>query len=191
MLSDLENMDIMLGSNHFEREVSEFENSASRHESPTYDALLDHNTNWHSYSGANEIRRFAGNCQNSGKIDFSSEMNRLSGELNQKITQEIKCLMDTVSFQIQRTICEAIKEQVLKEQPQIQASLRSGSVQKLQTGWKIPAARSEYRSEGTSNRKVRSSSRDEFRRNPIQIEDEEDTHYSNHFTSILHLFTKV
>ena len=39
MLSDLENMDMLLGSNHFVREVSEFGNSARRPESHSYDAL--------------------------------------------------------------------------------------------------------------------------------------------------------
>ena len=43
MLSDLENMDILLGSNLFEREDSEFGNSARRPESPSYDSLVDHN----------------------------------------------------------------------------------------------------------------------------------------------------
>ena len=50
MLSDFENMDIMLGSNHFEREESEFGNTTRRPESPSYDAIVDHNTNSHSNS---------------------------------------------------------------------------------------------------------------------------------------------
>ena len=53
MLSDLENMDIPLGSNHFQRDDSEFGNSARRPESPGYDTLVDHNTNSHSNSGEN------------------------------------------------------------------------------------------------------------------------------------------
>ena len=35
MLSDIENMDIMPGSNHFEREESEFSNSVRRPGSPS------------------------------------------------------------------------------------------------------------------------------------------------------------
>ena len=38
MLSDEENMDVMLGSNHYEREGSEFGNSIRRPESPSSDA---------------------------------------------------------------------------------------------------------------------------------------------------------
>ena len=84
MLPDVENLDIMQGSNHSEREDSEFGNSASRPEIPSYVALVDHNTNSHSNSGENEIRRFLGNGQNSGEIDSSNEINRLSRE-NQRI----------------------------------------------------------------------------------------------------------
>ena len=68
----------MLGSNHFAKEDSEFGNSARRTESPSYDAAVDHNTNSHSNSGENEIRRFARNGRNSGEVDSSSEINRLS-----------------------------------------------------------------------------------------------------------------
>ena len=100
MQPDLENTDIMLGSNHFEREDSEFGNPAIRPESPSYYALVDDITNSHSNSGENEIRRFAGNGQSSGNICSSSEMNRSSGELNQSITQEMNGIMNCVSLQI-------------------------------------------------------------------------------------------
>ena len=68
MLSDIENMDKVLGSNHFEREDSEFVNLARRSENPSYDALVDHNTNSHSNARENEIRRFARNLHDSGKM---------------------------------------------------------------------------------------------------------------------------
>ena len=87
-LSDLENMDIMLGSNHLERKDSKFGSFTRRPESPTYDALVDHNTNSHSKSGENEIRRFSENSHNPREIDFSSETNRLSEDINQRVTQE-------------------------------------------------------------------------------------------------------
>ena len=97
----------------------------------------------------------------SGEIDSSSKINRLSGELNQRITQE----MNSVSLQIlglySRAISEAINEQVLP-----------------QKGWNVSTERPEYISEGNLNRKIRSSSRDEFPRNPVFVNDEEDTHYT-------------
>ena len=124
MLSDLENMDIMLCSNHFQREDSEFGDSARRPESPSYNALVDHNTISHPNSAQNDIKRFAGNGHNSRNMDPISEINRLSGEPNQKITQEMNDLMRSVCSQDQWAISEAIYEQVV---PQTQASFGSGS----------------------------------------------------------------
>ena len=55
MQSDLENIDIMLVSHLLEKQYSEFGNSVRRLESPSYDALVDHNSNSHSNSEENEI----------------------------------------------------------------------------------------------------------------------------------------
>ena len=118
-------MDMMLGSNHFEKEESELSN-CSRSESSSYNALTNHDSNCHSYSRENEIRGFVGNCQNSREADSNSESNRLSGALNQRITQEMNDLLSSLSSQIQRSISEAINEQV---SPEIQATLRSGQGQ--------------------------------------------------------------
>ena len=142
--------------------------------------MVDHNTNSHSNFAENEIRRFAGNGQNSEEIDSGSDINRLSGELNPRITQEMNGLMNSVSLQIQRAISEVINEQVL---PQIQVSLRSGSGQMPQKGWNVLTERLEYSSEGTFNRKVRSSSRDEILR---ILTHEEDPHYSYIFRVIIY-----
>ena len=56
MLSYIKNMDIMLVSNHFEREESELSNSVRRPESPKYNALVDNESNSNSNSRENEIR---------------------------------------------------------------------------------------------------------------------------------------
>ena len=50
MLSDIENPDIWLGSNRLEREEREFSNSVRRPESPSYNALVNHDVNSHSNS---------------------------------------------------------------------------------------------------------------------------------------------
>ena len=173
-LSDMENMDKMLDSNHFEREESEFNNPVRRPESTSFNASTNYDSNSHSTSRENEIRDFAGNGQNSREADSNSEINRLSGDLNQRITQEMNDLMCSVSSQIQRVISEAINEQLL---PQIQAPLRTRQGRKPRKGWNVAAERREYKSEETFNRKFRSSSRDEFPRNLIRDDDEEDTHY--------------
>ena len=121
MLSDFENVDTLLCSNRREREQSEFSNSVRRPEIPSYNALVNHDVNSHCISREDEVSGFAGNGQNSREAYSSSEINRLSGELNQRIAQEMNDLMCSVSSQIQRAINDAISEQVL---PQIQATLR-------------------------------------------------------------------
>ena len=60
------------------REDSKFGDSARRPERPSYDALVDHNTNSHSNSGEIELKRVAGKNHNSEEIDSSSEIKRLS-----------------------------------------------------------------------------------------------------------------
>ena len=163
MLTDIENMDIMLGSNHFEREESELSISVRRPQSPSYNAVTNHDLN----SIENDIRGFAGNGQNSRDADSSGEIIRRSGELKQRITQEINDLMSCVSTQIQRAIIEAINEQVL---PQIQATLRF----RPRKGWIFLAEGPEYRPEDAFNCRFRSSSRDEFPRNLNRDASEED-----------------
>ena len=113
----------------------------------------------HSKSREDEIWGYAGSGHNSRKVDWSSKINRLSGELNQRITQEINDLMGSLSMQIQRAVSVAVNEQVL---PQIEATLRSGQGQVLDRRWEVPGRRPECRSEGALNRKSRSSSRDEI-----------------------------
>ena len=93
--------------------------------------------------------------------DFSSEFNRLSGELIQKITQEMGDLMSSVTSQIQRCIHDAINEQIL---PQIQATLRIEQGQIPERRWEVPSRRPGYRSEKALDRRFRSSSRDELPR---------------------------
>ena len=114
MLSDSENLDIMLSSNRLEREESEFRED--------------------------EIRCYAGNGRNSRDVDSCSEINKLSGELNQRITQEMNDLMSSVSSEIQRAISEAINEQVL---PQIQPTSRSRQGQLPDRRWEVPGRRPE------------------------------------------------
>ena len=50
MISDEENMDVMIGSSNYEREDCEFGNSIRRPESLSYDPRIDHNSNAHSNS---------------------------------------------------------------------------------------------------------------------------------------------
>ena len=113
----------------------------------------------HSIPGEIEIRNLASYGRNSGGTESSGEFNRLSVELNQRITQEMDELMSSAGIQIQRAISEAINEQVL---PQFQASLKANSGQMTQKGQSVPPERPERRSEETYSQKVRSRSRSEL-----------------------------
>ena len=115
MLSDMKNLDIMLGGNHLERDDGEISNYGRRPESPTFDTLLNQESNSHPNSHEVEIKTCAQNGQSSREIDPGSKLNRLSGELNQRITREMSDFMCTVSSQIQRAINEAISDQILPQ----------------------------------------------------------------------------
>ena len=124
MLSDIENLDIRLGVNNFlEREESESRNFGRKPDSPCYDTSVNQNTKSHSKSREAQIRTCALNGRNFRETESNSEFNKLSGELNQRITRAMGDFMSTVSTQIQRDINEAISDQVLSD---IQATLRHG-----------------------------------------------------------------
>ena len=74
----------MLGGNNAEREESDFCNSVRKPESPSCNTLVNHDVNSHSNSREDEINKgYAGYGHNSGEIHSSSEIKRLSAELNQ------------------------------------------------------------------------------------------------------------
>ena len=99
-----------------------------------------------------------GNDANPGQNSTSAvisnaEINKLSSELNSRLSIEMDEMMNTVNTQIQRTISDAISNQIL---PQIQSALRAGSGHVTQNRWNVPAERPEidpedYRSEKTRN----------------------------------------
>ena len=84
MLSDIENLDVMLSGNYLERDESEISNYGRRPESPSYVSSLNQDSNFHPNSNEAKSRAFAQNDQSSKEIDSGSEFNRLSGKINQK-----------------------------------------------------------------------------------------------------------
>ena len=138
MLSDIENLDIMLGGNHLEGEKSEKSNFGRRPESPSYDTLMNHNGNSHPNSHEIGIRIYTQNGHNSGRTDSGIELNRLSGELIQRITREMSNIMSSVSSQIQRAMNEDINDQIL---PQIRAYLGAGQGQMPERRCEAPVRR--------------------------------------------------
>ena len=96
--------------------------------------------------------------QNSVTANSSAEINRLSSELNSRISREMDEMMNSVSVQIQRAINDAISTQVL---PQIQNAIMAGSGRGTRKGWDAPSERPDLNSEVQRNLSVKSNSRNE------------------------------
>ena len=126
MLSDIENLDIMLGENHFntrDREGSLDSNLPRRSRS----FVSNESENEDGNIGENQRKinsRTNTECdRNSVTVNSSAGINRLSSELNSRISREMDEMMNSVGFQIQRAISDAISTQVL---PQIQNVFMAG-----------------------------------------------------------------
>ena len=159
MLSDVENIDIMLGENHFnarERESSLNSNLPRRSRSFASNESENENGN----VGRNQRTDHSGTNteydQNSVTANSSAEINRLSSELNSRISREWE--MNSVSVQIQRAISDAISTQVL---PQIQNVMMARSGHGTRKGWDIPSERPELNSEVQRNLNVKNNLRNE------------------------------
>ena len=158
MLSDLENLDIMLGENHFnrnERDGSVSSNFGRRPGSTSADELGNSGENRHSVTRDIDPGNNADYGRNSIGGNSSAEINKLSSELNSRLSRELDDMMCSVNSQIQRAISDAISNQVL---PQIQSALSAGSGHMTQNRWDIPSERPEINSEGVQNTNPRDSS---------------------------------
>ena len=161
MLSDIENLDIMLGENHFsarERDGSLNSNLPRRSRSSVSNE---------SENGERDIGRSPRNInsrenaecdRNSIAGNSSAEINRLSSELNSRISREMDEMMNSVNVQIQRAISEAISTQVL---PQIQNVIMAGSGHGARKGWDVSAERPESTSEVQRNLNAKNNLRNE------------------------------
>ena len=167
MLSDIENLDIMLGENHFstrEREGSLNSNlprrsrSFASNESENEDGNMGRNQR-------NFISRTNTDCdRNSVTGNSSAEINRLSSELNSRTSREMDEMMNSVSVQIQRVINDAISTQVL---PELQNVIMAGSGHGTRKGWAVQPERPELNSEVQRNLNVRPNSRNEQDENQL------------------------
>ena len=161
MLSDIENLDIMLGENHFgaqEREGSLNSNLPRRSRS-----FASNESDIEDGNGGRSRRnidsRMNAECdRNSITGDSSAEINRLSSELNSRISREMDEMMNSVSVQIQRAINDAISTQVL---PQIQNVIMARSGHRTRKGWDVPSERLELNSEVQRDLNAKSSLRNE------------------------------
>ena len=156
ILSDIENLDIMLGENLFngtEKDDSLNGTSIRRQESITSNNLEDE-MNLHSDHRNLEGGINAGYGQNSASIDSQAEINKLSSELNSRISRKMDEMMYSVSSQIRRAISDAFNNQVL---PQIQNVIMAGSGQETRRGWERSDERPESYSEVQHNARAKTT----------------------------------
>ena len=161
MLSDIENLDNMLGGNHFnetEREGILDSTSMRRHESVVSNKLENEGGSSFSNHKNSNVRTNADYGPNSTDMDSLAEIKKLSSELNSRISREMDEVMNSVSSQIQRAIHEAINNQVL---PQIQNVIMAGSGRVTRKGWDVPAERPEINPEIQRNLNARNNVRNE------------------------------
>ena len=161
MLSDIENLDIMLGERHSEREESVDSNSARRPESANSNAFENNGENLYLSHREMGLGNDDNPGQNSTSAISNAELNRLSSELNSRISREMDEMMNSVNTQIQRAISDAISNQVL---PQIQNVLRAGSGHLTENRWNVPAERPEVNPEDYRSKKTKSNFRSELTR---------------------------
>ena len=157
ILSDIENLDIMLGENHFNdmrRDESLDGTSIRRQESVTSNNLENEEMNLHSDHRNPETGTSASYDRITASIDSQAEINKLSCELNSRISREMDEMMNSVSSQIQRAISDAINNQVL---PQIQNVIMASSGQETRRGWERSDERPESYSEVQYNAKTRTT----------------------------------
>ena len=161
VLSDIENLDIMLGGDHFnraERERSLDSTSARRRESITSNNLENEGGSLYSDHRNDDLRTSADYGRNSADASSQAEINKLSCELNSRISREMDEMMNKVSSQIQRAINEAINNQVL---PQIQNVVMAGSGRETRRGWEAPTERPEISTGVCRNKNAKAHLRSE------------------------------
>ena len=143
-----------------EREIDESLNSnlTRRPESAVSNDFGDDEENTHANPRVFTSGISADFDRNSATASFSAEINRLSSELNSRISREMDEMMNSVSVQILRTINGAISNQVL---PQIQNAIKDGSGQMTKNGWDVPSERPEVNSEDLRREKVGNDLRSE------------------------------
>ena len=161
MLSDIENIDIMLGENHF---------NAREREGSLKSILPRRSRSFVSNGSENEDGKIGRNQRSTNSKtntecdrisvteNSSAEINRLSSELNSRTSREMDEVMNSVSVQIQRAISDAISSQVL---PQIQKVIMAGSGHGTRKGWDVPSERPELNSEVQRNLNAKNNLRNE------------------------------
>ena len=117
MLSDIGNLDIMLGENHFnrnERDESLNSNCARRPESTIEDEFENNDENRQLDPRDVDASTNANYSQNSSEGNSSAEINKLTSELNSRLSRQLDEMMSSVNTPIQREISDAISSQIFR-----------------------------------------------------------------------------
>ena len=169
MLTDIENLDIILGEKHFnsrEREGSLNSNLPRRPRSFASNEVENEDGNIGETQRNINSRTNTEYDRNSVTGNSSAEINRLSSELNSRISREMDEMMNSVSDQIQRAISDAISIQVL---PQIKNVIKAGSGHGTRKGWEVLSERPELNSEVQRNLNVKNNLRNEQNENQLNM----------------------
>ena len=102
MLSDIENLDIMLGERHSDREENVNSNSVRRPESANSNMFENNEENLYLNHKEMGVGDDADPGQNSTSANSNAEINKLSSELNSRLPREMDEMMNSVNIQIQR-----------------------------------------------------------------------------------------
>ena len=148
----------MLCERRSEREERVINNSARRPESANSNMFENNAESLY----LNHREMGLGNDADPGQISTSAnsnaEINKLSSELNSRLSREKDEMMNSGNTQIQRAISVAITNQIL---PQIQNALKSGYGHVTQNIWNVPVERPEIIPEDYHSEKIRDNSRSE------------------------------
>ena len=161
IISDFEKFDIMLDENHFnetERDESVDNAFVRRHDCVMSNNIGNEGGSSYSNHMDSNVRTSAVNSQSSADVSSQAEINKLSCELNSRISREMDEMMNSVSVQIQRAINDAISNQVL---PQFQNVVLAGSGRVTRKGWDVSAERPVINPEVQRNLNARNNLRNE------------------------------
>ena len=164
MFSDVENLDIKLGENHFnprEKDESSNSNFARRPESIVSNDFQNEGENTQLDPGTANLGPNTNYDQHSATANNSAEINRLSSKLNSRISREMDEIKNSVNVRIQRAMSDATSNQVL---PQIQIVIMVGSGHSTKRRWSVPAEKPEFNPEDYRSEKTKSNFRRELTR---------------------------
>ena len=133
-------------------------NHARRPESVNSNLFENNEENLYSNPKETELGVNAELRQKSISANSSADINRLSSELNSRISKEMDEMLHSVSVQIQRAINDAISSQVL---PLIKNASMTGPRHTTQRGRNVPAQRPEMNTEVLRNENLRNNLKNE------------------------------